>query len=82
MSYLWPLTWGSSSYFPDASFWERQAMLLQVQPFAVMGAGVRAVLWAPSLVTWWYANPPGYSFGQWLAPGLYIEPVLIVQSYG
>jgi hypothetical protein len=33
---------------------------------------LRTVLWGPSLVAW-YAEPRGYSFGRWLAPGFYTE---------
>jgi len=39
-----------------------------------LSALVRGVTWAPSLAIW-ARNPHGYSFGKWLAPGLYAEVV-------
>ena len=54
--HLWPPSWTAFA----------------VQPVAVMSAGVRLVLWGPSLVAW-YADSNGYPFGMWLAPGLYAE---------
>jgi hypothetical protein len=71
-SYIWPYTWDSSKYMPQANFIERSLALVIVQPFAVFSSLVRTVAWGPSVVIW-TLDPIGYSFGQWLVPGLYEE---------
>lgn len=73
-SYLWPLGWGASANLPNSTFYERSMMMIYVQPIAVLSGATRFVFWGPSLVVW-AVRPSGYSFGEWLAPGAYLEGV-------
>lgn len=46
--------------------------MLVVQPIAIFSSAVRFVTWGPSIATW-IATPSSYSFGKWIAPGLWAE---------
>jgi hypothetical protein len=76
-SYLFPLTGGASAHL---SFWQQVRAIAVVQPIAVFYAGIRFVLWGPSLIVWtlW---PRDHSFGQWLAPGFYSDIPSSVPSF-
>ena len=54
--------------FSGLSFLMMSGYLIAITPI------VRAILWLPSLVMW-FADPGGYSFLKWLAPGFYAEIV-------
>ena len=43
------------------------------QPYAVFSSLVRSLSWGPSLLVWASDDTLNYSFGKWLAPGLYVE---------
>src|SRR5262245_31242900 len=43
-----------------------------LNPPIVISSVLRAVAWAPSFGEW-LRNPQDYSFGEWLAPGFYVE---------
>jgi hypothetical protein len=68
VSYLWPVV------ARDLTFLQQVVGITVVQPIALMSAAIRFVLWGPSLALWMVA-PQDYSFGKWLAPGLYAERV-------
>jgi hypothetical protein len=68
--------WASFTFpvlLSSARFSERMIGILAVQPAAIVSALVRLVAWGPSLLIWAFA-PEQYSFGMWLAPGLYAGP--------
>jgi hypothetical protein len=72
-SYILPLTWASSSYVPRMNFIERSFALVFVQPMAIVSGMAKTVLWGPSVIIWSWDDELNYSFGKWLAPGLYME---------
>ena len=52
--------------FSGLSFIMMSGYLIAITPI------IRVVLWLPSLLMW-FAEPGGYNFLKWLAPGFYVE---------
>lgn len=67
--YMSSVSWGAPASLP---LFDKMVAIAVVQPIAIMSAGLRLVLWGPSLAAW-YVDPNGYPFGMWLAPGFYVE---------
>ena len=70
VSYMWPVVWAPA----HVTFVQQTIGIIKIQPVALFAAAVRLVLWGPALALWWVA-PRDDSFGEWLAPGFYAEPI-------
>jgi hypothetical protein len=63
------IMWGSYAWSVGLSV----SGQLAIQPVALFASSLRVIAWGPELAIW-ATSPNTYTFGNWLAPGLYAAP--------
>ncbi|MGH6795256.1 MAG: hypothetical protein ACREDH_08680, partial [Methylocella sp.] len=75
-SVLGLVMWGSYQYASWIALfnarWVRVWMIAaEVETYGLYTSAVRVVVWGPSVYSWIKSGSRGWSFGEWLAPGIY-----------
>jgi hypothetical protein len=68
-TFLWSIGWGAPA---GMGFMAQLWANLKLEPSFLFASFIRGVFWLPALVIW-MIYPGQYTFGMWLAPGLYVE---------